>query len=345
MYGKADMGVLSLRTLCENVLLKHHLSLRELGDIRYSLITRVLHKFTAQQLINLEKANPMLILEDDDVWLSLLQKDYPQDLHKRFCSNPNDVYKYYKQELQSMLGTETITVKLRDVITLEEIEDSKRYRLPYRQAYMDIQQLYAVKQEEAILNLRKNMQKMEQSKDVNRVIHLDEVIPVDSGHRPWGKRPVVSNRSPLFQKAQVEARKRRELFKNPLSLMPERQTSPQRMPRRANVNNFSTSTRVKPVVGTHSETGCGISTSNGAPINGHTTRTRTQVPSIFVPKKVTGTRPQVSPKRPMSNDRRNNVPRLNSLDHGKNSHNQCQEQDRVKRIRLSDYLKRKGPTA
>lgn len=339
------MGVLSLRTLCENVLLKHHLSLRELGDIRYSLITRVLHKFTAQQLVNLEKANPLLILEDDDVWLSLLQKDYPQDLHRRFCSNPNDVYKYYKQELQSMLGTETIDVKLRDVITLEKIEDSNRYRVPYRQVYMDIQQLYAMKQEEAILNLRKNMQKMERSKDVNRVIHLDEVIPVDTRHRPWGKRPVVSNRSPLFQRAQVEARKRRQLFKNPLSLMPERLPSPQRIPKHANVNSCSTSTRVKPTIGIHNGTSCGISTSNGAPINNNITRTRTQVPSIFVPKKVTGIRPQTSPKKPMSNDRRNNIPGLNSMDHANNSHKQCQEQDRVKRIRLADYLKRKGPTA
>jgi hypothetical protein len=339
-------GALPLRTLCENVLLKNHLSIRDLGDVRYGLIKRVLSKFTSQQLIILEERNPMLVLEDDNSWLCLLQKDYPQDVHDKFTSQPQDVRRFYKRQLKSM-DVDPASIKLDNYIQLQELSNTKQYRLPYKQVYLEIRQHYIDKQEEAVVNLRKNMQKMAASKDVNKVIHLDQVIPVGRP-RPLPIKRVESNRTPLFQKAQVEAKKRRQLFQNPLSLMPKRTPPRLLTPQKANitpnitqrVNDLtqkSNSTIQKKIAATSVISPPAMTqTRPSSPI---ATRPIKASSNIFVPKKQVPRR--MISKRPLSNA--TSPASAGGPSGAVDLSKVWKDQERtVKKIKLDDYIKRKN---
>lgn len=318
-------GVLPLRTLCENTLIRHHLLLKDLGDLRLSLIKRVLHRFTAHQLINLEQINPLLVLEDDDIWLVLLRREYPQDVHDKYTSQPLEIKKFYRRLLKGM-GFDITLINLDNYIQYHELHTTKQYRLPYRQVYSEIKQHYIDKQEEAIINLRKNMQKLERSKDNNRVIHLDEIIPVD-GKRVLPVKRTVDNRSPLFQRAQLEAKKRRELFRNPLSLMPKRSTSVPVRTRTASKNvgpaapTSPPQAQLRPV----------------SPIRHRSPphpQRRTTSSVLFVPKKQAPCRKRASTST--STSTQTPLPPSNPIDKA------WQDQERaVKKIKLCDYLKRK----
>ena len=148
-------GVLYFSTICVNVILLNHYRLSDLGDVRYTLIKRVLLKLTAQQLMNLEQRNPMLIFEDNEIWESLVKKDYPQEVGQKFTNNRAKIRKFYELQLEEA-NSDYSSLNLDHYINMSEVETNvpmKRYRLPNKLVYLKLQQDYEKKKELAIENL------------------------------------------------------------------------------------------------------------------------------------------------------------------------------------------------
>ncbi|KAI7904552.1 RNA polymerase II transcription factor SIII subunit A-domain-containing protein [Cokeromyces recurvatus] len=79
--------VKSLKTTCQDLLSKYLDALTDVGCVPYSLIKSSLVHATPQQLYRIERANPDIVLESDELWLKhcLQFKDfrdeYKQGLH------------------------------------------------------------------------------------------------------------------------------------------------------------------------------------------------------------------------------------------------------------------------
>ncbi|KAI7864314.1 RNA polymerase II transcription factor SIII subunit A-domain-containing protein [Spinellus fusiger] len=62
--------VKSLVVLSQEFITKHIDGLDDVGDVPYYLLRDALKRATAQQLYRLEKSNPHLVPESDELWLS-----------------------------------------------------------------------------------------------------------------------------------------------------------------------------------------------------------------------------------------------------------------------------------
>ncbi|CDR43929.1 CYFA0S13e00694g1_1 [Cyberlindnera fabianii] len=211
-------GVLPLSVICENVLLRNHTALRDLGGTRFQLIRRVLFKCTPSQLTSLEEMNPLLVLEDEDVWYHILKRDFPTQVHERYTTNRSKIKLFYKQQLDK-IKYDYKNLNFDNYIKYEEVRPGNKFKLPSKLVYLKYKEEQIRKEESVVENLRQRMKDMQAKREKNKVVQLDEIIPV-SRVRGYTPKPECSTRSKLFQKAHEETKRRRDFFKNPLSLMP-----------------------------------------------------------------------------------------------------------------------------
>lgn len=215
------MPLLSLSSLCVNVLLQNHLLLTDLGDVRYPLIKKVLLKLSFQQLSNLESKNPMLIFEDDEIWDALIRKEFPQELNENFTTNKSKIWKFYEYQLNEF-NFDVSQIDINHYINIKnQIHNGNKikYKLPSKLVYLKLLNDYQLKKEIAIENLRQRTIDNEKSKEKNKLILLNEIIPTTDNiyHRRINSSNNLPNRSKLFQKAHNEAKKHLNYFRNPMN--------------------------------------------------------------------------------------------------------------------------------
>ncbi|KAH3673011.1 hypothetical protein WICMUC_003964 [Wickerhamomyces mucosus] len=215
------LGVLPLTTLCENVLLQNHLLIKDLGEIRYDLINRVLVKFNYIQLLKLEELNPQLMLEDEDIWLKLLKKDFPQNIHERFTTDSSKARLFFQFQLKE-LNYDYSQINIENYLTKFQTSHNNKFKLPSKLLYLKYKQDLNKKEKESIQKLRQHMKSIAQSKDKHQVIHIDEVIPTYKYEKtsilPMRQINPPSNRSKLFLKAKDEAVRHSKFFQNPVQI-------------------------------------------------------------------------------------------------------------------------------
>lgn len=285
------MPVLPLSLLCENALMQNYLQLKDLGDTRYQLIQRVLSKFTAQQLNELEVLNPKLMLDDEDIWLKLLRKEFPQEVHERYTTNSGKIKNFFKTQLDEV-NYDYSHLNLDNYIKYQQLGNTKKYKLPSKLIYMKLQQDYIQKEELAIENLRQRMKAIQKDKEQNQVVHIDDIIPVTNTRiKPIDK----PKRSKIFMKSQSELKNRQALFRDPQRMQLQRNNQVIRPPRNTPKASTIAPIPTKPVPSPVRS----ISKSN-SPV-----RPKPQV-SIFH-RRPTPTRRPTSPSKP-SNDIKKDIP-------------------------------------
>lgn len=213
------MPVKSLSKICEIQLGMNYHLIQDIGDVRFQLIKPILLKFNATQLINLEQKNPKLVLEDDYIWLKIIQKQFPNNLDVRFTHSKDKILNFYKNEL-SKLNFDASSINFDNYLVLDEAaaENSvRRYKLPSKLLYLKYSKELSEKEELAIFNLRERMKKLRQEKEQNKVIKLDRIIPItNNGYRIKKMKNSTNNeRSKLFMKSKREADLHKSFFKNP----------------------------------------------------------------------------------------------------------------------------------
>lgn len=214
------MPVLPLSLLCENALMQNYLQLKDLGDTRYQLIQRVLSKFSAQQLNDLEVLNPKLMLDDEDIWLKLLKKEFPQEVHERYTTNSGKIKNFFKSQLDEF-NYDYSNLNLDNYIIYQQLGNTKKYKLPSKLIYMKLKQDYIAKEELAIENLRQRMKEIKKDKEQNQVVHIDEIIPVSNTRMKTIDKP---KRSKIFMKSQNELKNRQALFRDPQRMQLQRKS-------------------------------------------------------------------------------------------------------------------------
>ncbi|KAH3681858.1 hypothetical protein WICPIJ_007164 [Wickerhamomyces pijperi] len=207
-------GVRSLTEICQTVILRNHLLLDDLGEIRYELLQRVFDRFTAQQLINIERLNPKLILEDENIWAKKLQQDFPRNVMDRYTTDFGKIRRYFIKELES-LNYDYQSENLEGY--LEPFKMQKRsvvltptkFKLPSRLLYFKYKEDKLQKEQEALLRLRERMKSQRESRKEAEIIHIKEVIPTHKHEKtfryPGQYYQQQQHRSKLFQKSKHEA--------------------------------------------------------------------------------------------------------------------------------------------
>ncbi|CCH46953.1 Elongin-A [Wickerhamomyces ciferrii] len=211
------MPLQKLSSLCENILIQNYQQLSYLGDTRYELIKKVLGRFNSQQLMDLERKNPKLLLDDEETWFNLVKKEFPQDLSTRFTTNYEKIKNFYRFQLDELNFNYNEEINLDNYIHIEKIDESNipKYKLPSKLLYLKYKQDYIKKEELAIVNLRNRMAKLSKDKQETKIIHIDDVIePIPSTKKKLKKQ--LPERSKLFMKSVNEIKYRNSLFKNPL---------------------------------------------------------------------------------------------------------------------------------
>lgn len=277
------MPVLPLSVLCENILLQNYLALKDLGDTRFQLIQRVLFRFNPQQLIELESSNPRLMLDDESVWLSLVKKEFPQDVHERYTTNSSKIKDFFKQQLDEVCYDYS-NINLDNYISYQQLGNTKKYKLPSKLLYLKYREDYLKKEELAIENLRQRMKAIQKDKEENRVVHIDDVIPEPNARVKSIAKP---QRSKIFMKSKIEAKQRQTLFKNPLRMSIEGKAPVIRPPRKVPTPFITkpSSPRPKPIL---------TSPTRSKPIS--PIRPKPQSSSVFHNKRV----PRLKPAQPSS---------------------------------------------
>jgi elongin-A len=270
----------------------------------------------------------MLIFEDGEVWKNLIQKEYPQEMSEKFTTNKSKIRNFYELQLNEF-KFDYSRLDLEHYINLSEPETNmpvRRYRLPSKLIYLKLEREYQAKKELAIENLRQRMQEIERSKEKNKVIHLNEVIPVDT-HSVRRPQPSSSlqHRSKLFQKSHGEAKKHLDYFRNPMNVDQRVIHSPQ-------ITSSPVRSVPSAVTSSPTRTFSPIAAANPVP----RPRPPKQV-SIFHIKK----RPPPKRKRtPEINPSQNNLPTTDNSSISPALPSPQAEVPTRKRVKLGDYLSR-----
>ncbi|AET40850.1 elongin A Ecym_6480 [Eremothecium cymbalariae DBVPG len=211
---RADL--LTLEKCCVLTLMRHHTLIDDVAHIPYALIRQVLQKLKAEQLVRLEKTNPLLILGDEEIWYDLLKKDFPLNVHEQYVSRKNQVYEYYlgciKENDEKLLDDKPL-VKNYFHENVKKDPVVFKYRLPSRLLYYKYQQEVAEKQELSAERLRQSVKQLQAEKEKMLITMLEDPIYVERELRST-KIKQHQNRSNLYLKSYKEHLKRQEHFKS-----------------------------------------------------------------------------------------------------------------------------------
>lgn len=208
----------SLSELCEISLMRNHLQLAEVKNIPYRLIRNILWKVKMPQLVKLESSNVLLTFEDGEMWLNFLKQDFPTCVHECFLSRKEDIKQYYlcfiKENDPQLLEQEAELVKscLQSVISKDPCKN--KYRMPYRMLYQKYQEDVKKKQEKCTERLRLQMRQLQQEREKNQTVVVDQSFYLKNQPRKTSKLPSKEHHSELFRKSVKDHSSRLRHFKS-----------------------------------------------------------------------------------------------------------------------------------
>lgn len=205
----------SLTTLCEINLMRNHLLIQDVANVPYRLIRNILLKLKRDHLCKLEASNPLLIFEDDEVWIRLLNKDFPLHVHESYTSRKEEIYDFYLSFVEghqpALFQDEGL---LRSHLNSAVRKDftSQKYKIPPRMLYFKYQEDLIRKQEQSEQRLRLRMKKIKKEQEKKQIVHLEDPLYMEKKTRT--QKNTLGNRSNLFTRSLKEHQKRQQHFKS-----------------------------------------------------------------------------------------------------------------------------------
>lgn len=204
-----------LSALCEISLMRNHLALQNVANVPYRLIRNVLMKLKVEHLCKLEETNSTLIFEDEEVWLELLKKDFPLHVQETFVRKKDDICRFYLSFVEShnpaLLEDEELIKNLLKYAVRKD-PNTHKYRIPSRMLYFKYQDEVLRKQELSTKRLRLRMQEIQQEKQRNQIVPLEDPVYCEKKTKPV--RSSLADRSDLFVKSYKEHQRRQLHFKS-----------------------------------------------------------------------------------------------------------------------------------
>lgn len=209
--------VKSLCSLCEISLMRNHLMLQNVANIPFRLLRNVLAKLKVDHLCRLEESNVLLIFEDEEIWLALLKKDFPLHVHEVYQRKRDEIAAFYVtfvEEHDSSLMEDPELMKnfLRSAVRKDPA--THKYKVPSRMLYFKYQSEMVRKQELSTQRLRMRMHEMQQEKEKNQIVPLEDPVYCERRIKPGAARTSGSERSGLFVKSYKEHQRRQQHFKS-----------------------------------------------------------------------------------------------------------------------------------
>ncbi|SCU86439.1 LANO_0C07998g1_1 [Lachancea nothofagi CBS 11611] len=209
-----ESRIQSLSSLCEITLMRNHLMLQNVANMPYRLIRNVLMKLKMDHLRKLEETNVSLIFEDDEVWLELLKKDYSLHVHESFHRKRDKIVEFYISFVEAhdpafLQDMELIKSFLR--FAIKKDSESQRYRVPSRMLYFTYQEDTLRKQELSTQRLRLRMQQLQQEKEKNQIVPLEDPVYCERKTKGSGR---SNDRSGPYIKSYKEHQKRQQHFRS-----------------------------------------------------------------------------------------------------------------------------------
>lgn len=130
--------MLSLKELCLESLLEQRDTLRDLGAAPYSLLKPILRRCTYEQLAKIEKCNPNICRDSDELWLDMCRNEFPTRF-PGFQVHTDSWRQYYyyclderEKKLQSITANIMHNNKSKTIRMVEEIRDheTKPLKIP-----------------------------------------------------------------------------------------------------------------------------------------------------------------------------------------------------------------------
>ncbi|KAH3901536.1 uncharacterized protein SCODWIG_02514 [Saccharomycodes ludwigii] len=235
----------SLSLLAQIKLQQNIILLKDIGQVPYHIIRPILFKITDyKQLDLLESSNPLIIIDDDEVWYALIKKDFPNhalenySMHKDkiLSSLLKTVFKCKDKDLRDWVINNQIIQAKYNSYNFEALHSNsntttsqpiiERYKIPSKLLYMKYRQDINKREQEAELKLKKTINDLQKSRQENSIIHLknDEDIkqhlPKTSSRvfKYRGDQQQNNTKSKLFLKSLNECRQyKRKFTKNSLN--------------------------------------------------------------------------------------------------------------------------------
>lgn len=169
-------------------------------------------KLKVDQLVKLERTNPLLIFEDDEVWYELIKKDFDPDFKYQYNSKKHSILQYFKlfiiNHTKSGYGMDTETLR-NFVHPLVSKNEDGNYRVPCRIIYERYSEELKEKDIRIAAKVREATQRINQEKSKIQITSMNE--PKDPYFRLRSKN--LENKSGIFAESLKDSQRRRQHFK------------------------------------------------------------------------------------------------------------------------------------
>lgn len=219
----------SLKELCEIELKRNYRSINDVSRMPFYLIEPCLKLMKPEQLESIEKKSPLLVLEDDHIWLNHLQNDFPTNGQDMFTSKKNTIEKYYtdfiNENIDEIDRNCWLFVSIDELVNRRMVQLVKREnghwrtRIPYRKIYLRYKDDEIKKQEISAEKLRLQMQQIKKEREEKQTITVGSEF-FNQNYKRYGRKTNETffndgNRSKLFIKSMKENANRSRIFQGP----------------------------------------------------------------------------------------------------------------------------------